>query len=98
MKTRRTILHLFNKIILLKLSVKKEFNTTFDVTTTGLMLSELRAPSRNLAQALTTFRAEIFFNVFFHRKINICSITRASLVFQRERERERERVFACLAC
>ena len=35
------------------------------------------------------FRADKFFNVLLHRKINIGSITHASSVFLTERERER---------
>ena len=85
----------------MKFPLKRECNTTFDVTITGLTFSlKQRAPSRDSTQALPIFRADNFFNVLFHRKINISSITRVRSVFllrererAREREREREREF-----
>ena len=53
--------------------------------------SDVQLEQRALSQALPICRADKFFNVLFHKKINVGSITRVSSVFLREREKERER-------
>ena len=75
MKTRCTILHYFNKFIIL-------------VYHPNLGPIYMKFP---LKRGLSPYLERIYFLTFYHRKINIGFITRASSLFLTERERERER-------
>ena len=98
MKTGRTILHYYNKIIVLVFHPNlTPVYMKRHLTSQSLVWRSVRTAGTIswFSAGFTHIQSRGIFSAFFLRKINIGSITRTSSVFlthtERERERERER-------